>query len=137
MELRCPDPSGNPYLQLAVMLSAGLKGIEESNEMPNPMELNLYNLNEAERKAKGVEALPGSLEEAIARTEKSELVKETLGSHSFERFIALKKKECEEYRLQEPLGNSRNIIIFYKKSFKYGYQKKICVHFPPLFFLKL
>jgi glutamine synthetase len=100
MELRCPDPSGNPYLQLAVMLSAGLKGIEEGNDMPNPMELNLYNLNEEERKAKGVEALPGSLEEAIARTEQSELVKETLGSHSFERFIALKKKECEEYRLQ-------------------------------------
>lgn len=100
MELRCPDPSGNPYLQLAAMLTAGLKGIEESYEMPNPMELNLYNLTEEERKARGVEALPGSLEEAIAITKESDLVKEVLGPHSFERFIAVKKAECDEYRLQ-------------------------------------
>ncbi|HEY0196055.1 MAG TPA: glutamine synthetase, partial [Methanobacterium sp.] len=100
MELRCPDPSGNPYLQLASMLMAGLKGIEEKYEMPDPMEFNLYNLTEEERIAKGVESLPGSLEEAISLTENSELVKEILGPHSFERFIALKKKECEEYRLQ-------------------------------------
>jgi len=100
MEVRCPDPSGNPYLQLASMLMAGLKGIEEGYEMPDPMEFNLYNLTEEERRAKGVKALPASLEEAIAVTETSDLVKDTLGPHSFERFIALKKKECEEYRLQ-------------------------------------
>ncbi|HTX61317.1 MAG TPA: glutamine synthetase family protein, partial [Methanobacterium sp.] len=100
MEVRCPDPSGNPYLQLASMLMAGLKGIEESYDMPDPMEFNLYNLTDEERIAKGVKALPASLEEAIAVTETSDLVKETLGPHSFERFISLKKKECEEYRLQ-------------------------------------
>lgn len=100
MEVRCPDPSGNPYLQLAAMLMAGLKGIEEGYDMPDPMEMNLYNLTEEERIAKGVNALPASLEEAIGITETSDLVKETLGPHSFERFITLKKKECEEYRLQ-------------------------------------
>lgn len=100
MEVRCPDPSGNPYLQLASMLMAGLKGIEEGYEMPDPMEFNLYNLTEEERIDKGVNALPASLEESIAVTESSDLVKEILGPHSFERFIALKKKECEEYRLQ-------------------------------------
>jgi len=100
VEVRCPDPSGNPYLQLAVMLMAGLEGIEKGYEIPDPMELNLYDLTEEERKKKGIEALPGSLDEAIVRTENSELVKETLGSHSFKRFIALKKKEWEEYRLQ-------------------------------------
>jgi glutamine synthetase len=100
MELRCPDPSGNPYLQLASMLMAGLKGIEEGYEMPDPMEFNLYNLTEEEREAKGIESLPASLEQAVALSEKSELVKEILGPHSFERFITLKKKECEEYRLQ-------------------------------------
>jgi len=100
VEVRCPDAAGNPYLQLAVMLTAGLKGIEEGYEIPEPMELNLYDLTEEERLKRGVNALPASLDEAIKQTEKSELVKETLGSHSFERFIALKKKECDEYRLQ-------------------------------------
>ncbi len=100
VEVRCPDPSGNPYLQLAVMLMAGIKGIKESCELPEPMELNLYDLTEKERHEKGIEALPGSLEEAIKYAENSSLVKETLGSHSFERFMSLKKMECEEYRLQ-------------------------------------
>lgn len=100
VEIRCPDPSGNPYLQLAVMLMAGLKGIEEGYELSKPMELNLYELTEKERKDKGIKTLPSSLEEAIKYAEKSDLVRETLGSHSFERFITLKKMECDEYRLQ-------------------------------------
>lgn len=100
VEVRCPDPSGNPYLQLAVMLTAGLKGIEEGYELSEPMELNLYGLTDKERKEKKIEALPISLEEAIKYTENSDLVRETLGSHSFERFISLKKMECDEYRMQ-------------------------------------
>lgn len=100
VEIRCPDPSGNPYLQLAVMLMAGLKGIEEKYKLPEPMELNLYELTDKERNENGIKALPVSLEEAIKYTENSELVRETLGPHSFERFIALKKMECDEYRMQ-------------------------------------
>lgn len=100
VEVRCPDPSGNPYLQLAVMLMAGLKGIKDECDLPEPMELNLYDLTEKERLKNGINALPGSLEEAVTYAENSELVKETLGSHSFERFISLKKIECEEYRRQ-------------------------------------
>lgn len=100
VEVRCPDPSGNPYLQLAVMLTAGLKGIEEGYELPEPMELNLYGLTDTEREKNDVKALPISLEEAIKHTEKSDLVRETLGNHSFERFISLKKMECNEYRAQ-------------------------------------
>jgi glutamine synthetase len=100
VEVRCPDPSGNPYLQLAVMLMAGLEGIEKGYEMPDPMEFNLYDLTDKERKEKGIESIPASLEEAVAQSASSELVKKTLGSHSFERFITLKEKECEEYRLQ-------------------------------------
>ncbi len=100
MELRCPDPSGNPYLQFAVMLQAGLKGIEEGYKLPEPMELNLYHLTDEERKEKGIKSLPASLGEAIAITEKSDLVKETLGAHSFERFIEVKKKEWDEFRIQ-------------------------------------
>lgn len=100
VEIRCPDPSGNPYLQLAVMLMAGLKGIEEGYELSEPMELNLYGLTDKQRKEKNIKALPISLEEAIKYTENSDLVRETLGSHSFERFISLKKMECDEYRVQ-------------------------------------
>lgn len=100
MELRCPDPSGNPYLQFAVMLMAGLKGIEEGYKLPEPMEFNLYHLTDEERAAKGIKALPGSLGEAIAIAEKSDLLKEALGKHCFERFIAVKKQEWDDYRIQ-------------------------------------
>jgi glutamine synthetase len=100
LELRCPDPSGNPYLQLAVMLSAGLKGIEEGYKLADPMELNLYHLSDEERAERGVKSLPASLGEAILVAEKSELLRETLGDHCFERFIELKKKEWDEFRIQ-------------------------------------
>lgn len=99
-ELRCPDPACNPYLAFAVMLAAGLKGIEECYELPPEMTENLYELTEEERKARGIESLPGSLGEAIAETEKSELVRDVLGDHAFERFIWLKKNEWDEFRIQ-------------------------------------
>lgn len=99
-ELRCPDPACNPYLAFAVMLEAGLKGIVEGYELPPEMTENLYELTEDERKAKGIESLPGSLGEAIAATEHSELVRETLGDHAFERFIWNKKNEWDQFRIQ-------------------------------------
>ncbi|BDZ70920.1 glutamine synthetase family protein [Methanobacterium petrolearium] len=100
IEVRCPDPSGNPYLQLAVMLMAGLSGIKEKCEVPDPMELNLYGLSEEERVMKGILTLPSTLQEAIKYSEESELMMETLGPHSFERFITLKKAECDEFNRQ-------------------------------------
>jgi len=100
IELRCPDPSGNPYLQLAVMLAAGLKGIEEGYKLSEPMELNLYHLTDEERAELGIKSLPASLGEALALTEKSELVRETLGDHIFERFLKIKKQEWDEFRIQ-------------------------------------
>ncbi len=99
-ELRCPDPSCNPYLTFAVMLHAGLEGIEKGYEIKEPMETNLYHLTDEERKKLGVESLPDSLGEAIKEAEKSELIKKALGDHVFKRFIELKKKEWEEYRIQ-------------------------------------
>jgi len=99
-ELRCPDPACNPYLAFAVMLAAGLKGIEMGYELPPEMTDNLYELTEEERKQRGIESLPGSLGEAIAATEKSELVREVLGDHAFERFIWNKKNEWDEFRVQ-------------------------------------
>jgi len=99
-ELRCPDPACNPYLAFAVMLAAGLKGIDEGYEIPDPMEKNLYHLTDHERRELGIESLPASLGEALAITEKSELVRQTLGEHTFERFIEVKRMEWDEFRVQ-------------------------------------
>ena len=99
-ELRSPDPACNPYLTFAVMLAAGLKGIEEEYELPEPVEVDVYQLSEEELKARGIGTLPGSLGEAIELMEKSELVKECLGEHVFWSFIRNKKAEWDDYRAQ-------------------------------------
>ena len=98
-ELRCPDPACNPYLAFAVMLAAGLKGIREGYELPDPVERDIFEMSASEKAGMGIEALPGSLGEAIACTEKSELVREALGDHVFEKFIANKKIEWDRYRV--------------------------------------
>jgi glutamine synthetase len=98
IEFRSPDPACNPYLAFAVMLAAGLKGIEKGYELPPPVEEDIFEMSEASRKKHGIDSLPGSLSEAIQLTEKSELVKETLGDHIFEKFIENKKIEWDHYR---------------------------------------
>ena len=99
-ELRCPDPACNPYLTFAVMLQAGLEGIEKEYKLPEPMEKNLYHLSSEERKELGIESLPDSLGEAILIAEQSQLIKKALGDHVFTRFVTLKKNEWEDYRIQ-------------------------------------
>ena len=98
MEFRCPDPACNPYLAFAVMLAAGLKGIEEGYTLPDPVEEDIFEMSAAEREANGIGSLPGSLGEAIAITEKSDVVREALGDHIFEKFSANKKIEWDRYR---------------------------------------
>lgn len=99
-ELRCPDPACNPYLAFAVMLAAGLEGIEKKYKAPEPVEPNIYKMEMSEREHRGLVSLPGNLFEAIVETEKSQFVKEALGEHIFTRFLINKKKEWEEYRIQ-------------------------------------
>ncbi|MBN2120191.1 MAG: glutamine synthetase [Candidatus Omnitrophica bacterium] len=101
-EFRAADPACNPYLTFSAMLHAGLEGVEKKYKAPAPMETNLYHLSDVERKEKGIETLPDSLGAAISFTEASKLVKITLGGHIFSRFIELKKKEWNEYRIQVP-----------------------------------
>jgi glutamine synthetase len=98
IELRCPDPACNPYLAFAVMLAAGLKGIEKDYELAAPVEEDIFEMSAADRKKHGIDSLPGSLDEAIQHLEKSELVRETLGDHIFEKFIENKKIEWDLYR---------------------------------------
>ncbi len=97
-EFRCPDPACNPYLAFSVMLAAGLKGIEEGYELPEPIEEDIYEFSPEARAEKGIVSLPDNLAEAIAETEKSELVREALGDHIFQKFIANKKIEWDRYR---------------------------------------
>ncbi|GAC1438668.1 MAG: type I glutamate--ammonia ligase [Solirubrobacteraceae bacterium] len=100
MELRCPDPACNPYLTFAALLQAGLEGIDKGYELPDPMEKNLYHLDGDDRRRLGIEQLPESLGEAIELTAESELVLRTLGEHMFNRFVEIKRREWEDYRVQ-------------------------------------
>src|SRR5665648_1014415 len=99
-ELRNPDPAANPYLAFAVMLAAGLEGIEKGYELPPSVEPNIYKMTADEREVAGLGALPNNLYEAITETQQSELVRRTLGDHVFERFVTNKLNEWYEYREQ-------------------------------------
>ena len=99
-EIRCPDPACNPYLTFACLLHAGLEGIEKGYELPPPMETNLYHLTAEQRADRGIVALPETLGEAITELSQSELVKTALGPHIFDRYVELKRKEWDEYRVQ-------------------------------------
>ena len=100
IEFRSPDPACNPYFAFSVMLAAGLEGIEKEYEIPAPIEENVYEMTEEERKRRNIETLPGSLWEAIKLTEESELVRKALGDHAFDAFIQNKKIEWDLYRSQ-------------------------------------
>lgn len=100
IEYRAPDPACNPYLAFAVMLAAGLEGIEKGYECPPPVERNVYEMTAQERSALGIGQLPGDLAEAIDEAERSELLKKILGDHVFEKFIENKKIEWQNYRAQ-------------------------------------
>jgi len=100
IEYRSPDPACNPYLAFAVMLAAGLEGIEKEYECPPPVERNVYEMTDEERTELGIGSLPGDLYEAIELAENSDLVRRTLGHHLFAKFIENKKIEWDRYRAQ-------------------------------------
>jgi glutamine synthetase len=100
VEYRSPDPACNPYLAFAVMLAAGLEGIEKKYPLNDPVERNVYEMGNEERKRHGIESLPGNLYEAIQITERSELVRKALGEDLFLKFLGNKKIEWERYRAQ-------------------------------------
>jgi glutamine synthetase len=100
VELRSIDSAANPYLAFAVMLAAGMRGIEEGYELPPGAEDDVWSLTESERHAMGIAPLPQNLNDAIAVMERSELVAETLGEHVFDFFLRNKRAEWDEYRSQ-------------------------------------
>jgi glutamine synthetase len=99
-EIRCPDPACNPYLTFACLLQAGLEGIERGYELPDPMETNLYHLTAEQRRERGIVSLPETLGEAIDELSQSDLARKALGPHIFDRYVELKRKEWDEYRVQ-------------------------------------
>jgi glutamine synthetase len=99
-EIRCPDPACNPYLTFACLLHAGLEGIEKGYELPDPMETNLYHLTAEQRRERGIVSLPETLGEAIDELASSDLVRKALGPHIFDRYVEIKRKEWDEYRVQ-------------------------------------
>ena len=100
IEVRTLDPAANPYLAFALLLAAGLKGVDEGYELPPGAEDDVWNLTESERRALGIDPLPQNLAEAIAVMERSELVAETLGEQVFDFFLRNKRQEWRDYRAQ-------------------------------------
>lgn len=98
LELRCPDPSCNPYLALAAILAAGLDGIENRIEPPAPTNKNIFSMTDEQREREGIYALPENLKEAVDELEKSVLAKEILGKHIFDKFIEAKNEEWNSYK---------------------------------------
>lgn len=100
VEYRAPDPACNPYLAFSVMLAAGLKGIKKKYKQISPVERNVYEMTDEEREKEGIGSLPENLFEAIEFAEKSDLLREALGDHVFDKFIENKKIEWNNYRTQ-------------------------------------
>jgi glutamine synthetase len=100
LELRSPDPTCNPYLNLAVCLKAGLDGIKNKILPPEQCNRNIYEMTAAEREQLGIDSLPESLQEAIRELEKDKVIKEALGEHVFNRYLEAKKIEWDRYRIQ-------------------------------------
>ncbi|MBO8161662.1 MAG: type I glutamate--ammonia ligase [Thermosipho sp. (in: Bacteria)] len=99
LEYRSPDPSCNPYLAFSVLIAAGLDGIKNKIMPPEPVDKNIYDMNNIEKENYGIKMLPKSLEEALHEVEKDSLIKEVLGKHIYEKFLELKWKEWNEYTI--------------------------------------
>jgi len=99
IELRCPDPSCNPYLELAVCLAAGLDGIKKGMTPPPSTDVNIFAMTPNQRAELSIDSLPGSLMEAIEELEKDELIKSVLGNHVLSKYIEAKRKEWDSFRI--------------------------------------
>lgn len=113
VELRCPDPACNPYLSFAVCLAAGLDGIEKGMTPPPEITENIFEMTPAARRRRGIDALPGSLEEALAALKKDKLILSVLGAHVASQYIAGKEAEWDEYRTRVSSWERDKYIINY------------------------
>jgi glutamine synthetase len=98
IELRCPDPSSNPYMAFAVMLAAGLDGIKKGLPAPDPVDDNIWHLSPEEMKEKGIYPVAANLGEALDELEKNEVIRGAIGEDTFLKFMRAKRAEWESYR---------------------------------------
>ena len=113
LELRNPDPSCNPYLALALMLHAGIEGIEKGMNPPEPIGKNIYNMSDEDLEQNGIERMPLDLKEAMDCLHKDALMKEALGSHILENYTKAKNIEWQEYTTCVHPWEVSNYIVKY------------------------
>lgn len=99
VEVRCPDPTCNPYLAFAMMLNSGLDGIKNNLPVPPSTDVNIYQMTDAQKKKAKIANMPASLQEALVEFKKNKIAKDTLGSHIFEKYITAKEVEWDKYRI--------------------------------------
>ncbi|HEY2917062.1 MAG TPA: type I glutamate--ammonia ligase [Candidatus Limnocylindrales bacterium] len=100
LEVRCPDPASNTYLAFAAMIAAGLDGVEKGLTLSEPVEESLFEMDAAQIASKGIKELPGTLGEALDELQQDDVIREALGDHVFDHFVAAKRDEWDEYRTQ-------------------------------------
>ena len=113
VELRCPDPSVNPYLELAVCLAAGLDGIEKKMTPPAEITENIFAMSEEARAEKGIVSLPGNLKEALDEMQKDPLIKDVLGDHVYSQYLTGKYKEWDSYRTSVSEWERKRYMVVY------------------------
>jgi glutamine synthetase len=113
VELRCPDPSCNPYLNMAVCLAAGLDGIEKGLTPPDEITENIFAMDAATREAKGIESLPGTLHEAVKCLKADEVICEALGEHVLSQYVEGKEKEWDAYRTHVSSWEIDRYLVMY------------------------
>ena len=99
VEVRCPDPTCNPYLAIAMMLNSGLDGVVNKLTPPNSIDINIFAMTPAEKDAAGIASMPASLMEALEELKANPIAKETLGEHIFEKYCTTKEAEWDSYRI--------------------------------------
>ena len=99
VEVRCPDPTCNPYLAFAMMLNSGLDGVKNKLTPPKSTDANIFAMTAAEKAAAGIASMPASLKEALELLRANPIAKETLGGHIFEKYLENKEAEWDNFRV--------------------------------------
>jgi len=113
IEVRCPDPTCNPYLAFAMMLNAGLDGIKSGLTPPKPVNVNIYRMSANQMRRAKIQSLPASLKEALAELKKSRIAKPTLGNHIYEKYLLGKEKEWDSFRIAVTDWERENYLDIY------------------------
>jgi len=112
-EIRCPDPTCNPYLAFAMMLNSGLDGIKNKLSAPSPVDKDIFEMSDEQMSAEGITVLPASLKEAVDELKANPIAKETLGEHIFEKYIVAKTQEWDDFRTSVSQWELDNYLAIY------------------------